>query len=128
MKKSVQKTHSPTPVIAVRVPALLHLRIQTSAAQAGRSMSSEMARLLEGGLKRDQELAERGPILDEARRLLHEASEHARRIPKDALELELRRQNWRRNPKGGWDPPEVHGLPSNEFIPSPPQEQERNAS
>jgi len=118
MKKSTRKVPEPTPVIAVRVPALLHLRIQAAAAQAGRSMAQEMARLLEEGFTRQQELAKREPILDEARRLLHEASEHARRIPSDRLELELRRQNWRRDAAtGAWFPPEVHKLPPNEFLP-----------
>jgi hypothetical protein len=112
MKKSTRKVPEPTPVIAVRVPALLHLRIQAAAAQAGRSMSEEMARMLENNFKWQQALGDRDRMLEQARQLLHEASEHARRIHGDRLELELRRQNWR----------------PNEFIPSAPQKQERNAS
>jgi hypothetical protein len=118
MRKSKEKLDEPTPVIAVRVPELLRQRIRRSAAQSQRTMSEEMAWLLENSFKWQQAQGDCDKILEKARRLLHEASEYAQRIPKDALELELRRQNWRRlADTGHWLPPEVHKLPPNGFNP-----------
>jgi hypothetical protein len=114
-KKPVEKPRSATPVIAVRVSEVLHLRIQAAASKAGRSMSEQMAWLLENAFEWQRALGDRDAMLEQARRLLHDANEHAKRIPKDALELEMRRQNWRRTERG-WIPPEVHGLPPNGFI------------
>jgi hypothetical protein len=116
MKKVKRKAGPPTPVIAVRVSEVLHLRIKAAAAQSGRSMSEEMAWLLENGFEWQQALGDRDTMLEKARQLLHEAIEQARRIPEDALELRLRRQNWRPDGKGGWRPPEVHGLPADGFV------------
>jgi hypothetical protein len=117
MRKSKEKLDEPTPVIAVRVPELLRQRIRLSAAQSQRTMSEEMAWLLESAFKWQQALGDRDEMLAKARQLLHEASEHARRIPGDRLELELRRQNWRPNGQGAWEPPKVHKLPPNGFLP-----------
>jgi hypothetical protein len=115
-KKPVEKT----PVVAVRVSAELQLRIKAAAARSGRSMSEEMAWLLDNGFKWQRALGDRDAMLEQARQLLHAANEHASRIPKDALELELRRQNWRYNPETrGWESPEVHRLPANGFIAEP---------
>src|SRR6516225_11012811 len=100
MRKSKEKLDEPTPVIAVRVPELLRQRIRLSAAQSGRSMSEEVAWLLENAFKWQQDLGTRDKMLEDARRLLHDAAEHARRIPGDRLELELRRQNWKRDEVG----------------------------
>jgi hypothetical protein len=112
-KKPVEKT----PVIAVRVGAALHQQIKAAAKRSGRSMSEEMAWLLENGFEWQRALGDRDAMLEQARQLLHEASEHALRIPKDALELHLRRQNWRSDGMGRWVPPEVHGLPPDGFNP-----------
>jgi hypothetical protein len=116
-KKPVKKARSVTPVIAVRVSELLHLRIQAAASQAGRSMSEQMAWLLGNAFEWEQALGDRDKMLEQARQLLHKASEHAQRIPKETLELELRRQNWKRDiANGSWIPPEVHGLPPDGFF------------
>jgi hypothetical protein len=120
MKKSTKKkAGQPTPVIAVRVSELLHLRIRAAAAQSGRSMSEEMAWLLENGFQWQQALGDRDKMLEQARQLLHEASENAKRIPQDALELRMRQQNWREihdGVGGVWVSPKRHGLPPNGFI------------
>jgi hypothetical protein len=123
-KKPVGKARSVTPVIAVRVSELLHLRIQAAASQAGRSMSEQMAWLLENAFEWQRALGDRDTMLNEARRLLHEANEHAQRIPKDTLELEMRRQNWRPDGTGRWAPPAVHGLPADGFIETKPAKAE----
>ena len=127
MRKSREKLDEPTPVIAVRVPELLRQRIRLSAAKSQRTMSEEMAWLLESAFKWQQALGDRDKMLEQARRLLHQASEHARRIPGDRLELELRRQNWRRDGRGGWVPPEVHKLPPDGFGPEVTAEIEATA-
>jgi len=126
MRKSKEKLDEPTPVIAVRVPELLRQRIRLSAAQSGRSMSEEVAWLLENAFKWQQDLGTRDKMLEDARRLLHDAAEHARRIPGDRLELELRRQNWKRDEVGRWAPPKVHGLPADGFLPQPIPKSERS--
>jgi hypothetical protein len=119
MKKSKRTAGSPTPVIAVRVSEELQLRIKAAAAQSGRSMSEEMAWLLDNGFKWQQALRDRDKMLEQARQLLHEASENAKRIPQDALELGMRQQNWREihdGVGGVWVSPKRHGLPPNGFI------------
>jgi hypothetical protein len=71
MKKSKSKKAAPrksikpigrSPVIAVRVPARLHERITKSAKDNGRSMSEEMAWLIQAGL--DWNLALDAGLLD----------------------------------------------------------------
>ena len=55
------------PVIAVRVPAPLHQRIVESAKTSGRSMSEEMAALLERGFEWQDAFGDRMKMLDAAK-------------------------------------------------------------
>src|SRR5262249_4709191 len=108
-----QPQRTPTPVIAVRVPAALHKRITQAAKESGATMSETMAQLTELGFEMRAAFGDRLAIV-------REANAEARRIRRDALELRLRQENWRR--VGGtpyWWPPEAHGLPPNGFVDNP---------
>jgi hypothetical protein len=115
MKKAVKKSGrairpARSPVIAIRVPAPMHEAITKAAKDAEMTMSEYVAQLISRG----QEWQD---VIGDARKLLSQAKAEAKRIVDSALELHLRRQNWRPDGAGGWRPPEVHGLPPDGFNP-----------
>jgi hypothetical protein len=125
MKKSVKKTGgggsirpARSPVIAIRVPEPVHGGIVRAAKEAGMTMSEYVAQLITRG----QEWQD---AIGDARKLLHQTKIEAKRIVSSTLETELRHRNWKRNEKGWWAPPEVHGFPADGFIETEPGEPNR---
>ena len=82
------------PVIAVRVTAPLHTRIIESAKRNGRSMSEEMAALLEDAFAWQDAHGERG-------RMLQETKVQYERFVDEHFDIEMKRR--------GWQP--LHGSP-----------------
>jgi hypothetical protein len=107
MKNSSRPAHlnrETRPVIAVRVPAPLHRRIQKEAKRAGVPMSELMASLINSAFEWQAVFGERAQMRDEIRR-----------VENEAVEATLRRKNWKKDQEGRWAPPEVHGFEAGGF-------------
>jgi hypothetical protein len=115
MKRSI-RPRGQNPVIAVRVSAPLHKRITAAAKTSRKTMSEQMASMLERAFEWQDAFGDR-------LQMLREANAEAERIRRGILESELRRLNWRRqHGTPYWVPPEVHGLPPDGFIDPPAAE------
>jgi hypothetical protein len=119
MKKSAKTGRSirppRSPVLAIRVPQPVYGELKKAAKIAGMTLSDYVQQLITNGKEwRD--------AFGNARKLMQWANTEARRTVRGALETELRRRNWKRNEKGHWEPPEVHGYPPNGFIEGEPGE------
>src|SRR5438874_6213047 len=117
MKKSAKKTGrsirpARSPVLAIRIPAPIYDELKKAAKTAGATLSEYVAQLIIRG----QEWQE---TIGDARKLLAQAKAEADRIPKAALEAEMRRQNWRLIRGKGWQPSEMHRLPPHGLIAEP---------
>jgi hypothetical protein len=119
MKKSAKTGRSirppRSPVLAIRVPAPLYRELKKAAKIAGKTLSDYVAQMISHG-KEWQE------AIGHSRNLIRHASAEAERIENDTLKTTLRRRTWKRNEKGYWAPPEVHGYPPNGFIEGEPGE------
>jgi hypothetical protein len=96
LKKSGDKGRSRrppghSPVIAVRVPEFLYRRIKESAKRSKRTMSEEMASLIERTFEFQDAFGEIKNMMAESKR-----------VTKENLKAEMRRQGWRR----------IHGTPN----------------
>jgi hypothetical protein len=67
-------------VIAVRVPEPLHRKVKEAADRDGRSMSGQVAWLLDSYFKWEKEYGDRDKMLEQARLLLRLVEEHALRL------------------------------------------------
>jgi hypothetical protein len=97
--------------LGLKVTAEVKRHLDSAHRMSGRTQSQEAEHLIEKALAYDE-------MLDAMRTTVAE-------IDRGSVEAALRHRNWRRDEKGRWSPPEVHGLPPNGFQdqPTPSEEQ-----
>jgi hypothetical protein len=104
-----------SPVLPIRVPKPVYDALKKEAKTAGMTLSEFVNRLIDRGREWHE-------TIGDARKLLQQANAEAKRIVDSSIEAVHRRHNWKRNEKGWWAPPEVHGLPADGFVEGEPSE------